>query len=66
MAIFSLYSRTLKGTYYTDTLTIRNFQDPSKAFFKAEVFKDLFPGKAPDFVGNASKPALSPAPAKVP
>ena len=56
----------LKGTYYTDTLTIRNFQDPSKAFFKAEVFKDLFPGKAPDFVGNASKPALSPAPAKVP
>jgi uncharacterized protein (TIGR03663 family) len=56
----------LKGTYYTDTLTIRNYQDPSKAFFKAEVFKDLFPGKAPDFVGNAPKPAPSPVPAKVP
>ena len=56
----------LKGTYYTDTLTIRNFQDPSKAFFKAEVFKDVFPGKAPDFVGSAQKPAPSPSPAKVP
>src|SRR5436190_4384243 len=56
----------LKGKYYTDIMTIRNFQDPSKAFFKAEVFKDLFPGKAPDFVGNAPKPAPSPAPAKVP
>jgi uncharacterized protein (TIGR03663 family) len=56
----------LKGTYYTDTLTIRNYQDPSKAFFSAKVFKDLFPGKAPDFVGNAPKPAPSPAPAKVP
>ena len=56
----------LKGTYYTETLTIRNYQDPSKAFFSAKVFKDLFPGKAPDFVGNAPKPAPSPAPAKVP
>ena len=56
----------LKGTYYTDTLTIRNYQDPSKAFFSAKVFKDVFPGKAPDFVGNAPKPAPSPAPAKVP
>jgi uncharacterized protein (TIGR03663 family) len=42
----------LKGSYYTDTLTIRNYQDPSKLYFKAEVFKKLFPGKAPDFVGN--------------
>src|SRR5213593_4348617 len=52
----------LKGTYYTDTLTIRNYQDPSKAFFSAKVFKDVFPGKEPDFVGNAPKPAPSPAP----
>ena len=56
----------LKGTYYTDTLTIRNYQDPSKAFFSAEVFKDVFPGRKPDFVGSAPKPASSPAPAKVP
>ena len=50
----------LKGTYYTDTITLRNYQDPSKIFFSAKVFKDLFPGKAPDFDGNAPKPAPSP------
>jgi uncharacterized protein (TIGR03663 family) len=56
----------LKGAYYTDMMTLRNYQDPSKIFFSAKVFKDLFPGKAPDFDGNAPKPAPSPAPAKVP
>jgi hypothetical protein len=56
----------LKGAYYTDMMTLRNFQDPSKIFFSAKVFKDLFPGKAPDFDGNAPKPAPSPSPAKVP
>jgi len=56
----------LKGTYYTDMMTLRNYQEPSKIFFSANVFKDLFPGKAPDFVGNAPKPAPSPAPAKIP
>jgi len=56
----------LKGTYYTDMMTLRNYQEPSKIFFSAKVFKDLFPGKAPDFDGNAPKPAPSPAPAKVP
>jgi len=56
----------LRGIYYTDTLTIRNYQDPSKAFFSARVFKDLFPGKEPDFIGTAPKPSPSPAPAKVP
>ena len=42
----------LKGTYYTDTVTIRNYQDPSKVYFKAEIFKEFFPGKTPDFVGK--------------
>src|SRR6266487_2087922 len=42
----------LKGTYYTDMVTVRNYQDPSKLYFKAEVFKDIFPGRAPDFVGK--------------
>jgi uncharacterized protein (TIGR03663 family) len=56
----------LRGIYYTDTLTIRNYQEPSKAYFSARVFKDLFPGKEPDFIGTAPKPAPSPAPAKVP
>ncbi len=43
----------LKGTYYTEMMTLRNYQDPSKIFFSAKVFKEFFPGKAPDFVGGA-------------
>jgi uncharacterized protein (TIGR03663 family) len=42
----------LKGSYYTDTLTLRNYQDPSKLYFNAKVFKEFFPNKAPDFVGK--------------
>jgi uncharacterized protein (TIGR03663 family) len=42
----------LKGTYYTDTVTVRNYQDPSKVYFKAEVFKEIFPSRAPEFVGK--------------
>jgi len=51
----------LKGKYYTDMMTLRNFQDPSKIFFSASVFKDVFPGKAPDFDGSAPKPSPSPS-----
>jgi uncharacterized protein (TIGR03663 family) len=47
----------LHGSYYTETLTLRNYQDPSKLFLSAKVFKEFFPGKAPDFVGNAQSPA---------
>ncbi|PYK27657.1 MAG: hypothetical protein DME52_03230 [Verrucomicrobia bacterium] len=47
----------LKGAYYTDTLTLRNYQDPSKLFLSAKVFKEFFPGKAPDFVGGAQNHA---------
>jgi len=42
----------LKGAYYTDTLTLRNYQDPSKLYLSAKVFKEFFAGKAPDFVGK--------------
>ena len=56
----------LKGTYYTDMMTLRNYQEPSKIFFSATVFKDLFPGRKPEFVGGAQKPASTPAPAKAP
>ena len=42
----------LKNAYYTDTLTLRNYQDLSKLFLSANVFKEFFPGKAPDFVGK--------------
>jgi uncharacterized protein (TIGR03663 family) len=44
----------LKGAYYTEMMTLRNFQEPSKIFFSAKVFKEFFPGKAPDFVGKPS------------
>jgi hypothetical protein len=42
----------LKGAYYTEMMTLRNYQEPSKIFFSANVFKEFFPGKAPDFVGK--------------
>jgi uncharacterized protein (TIGR03663 family) len=47
----------LKGSYYTEMMTLRNYQDPSKIFFSAKVFKEFFPGKAPDFVGAAQNQA---------
>jgi uncharacterized protein (TIGR03663 family) len=56
----------LKGVYYTDMMTLRNYQDPSKIFFSAKVFKDVFPGKAPDFDGSAPKPSPSPSPSPSP
>jgi uncharacterized protein (TIGR03663 family) len=47
----------LKNAYYTDTLTLRNYQEPSKLFLSANVFKEFFPGKAPDFVGKGQHQA---------
>jgi len=44
----------LKGAYYTEMMTLRNYQEPSKIFFSAKVFKEFFPSKAPDFVGKPS------------
>jgi uncharacterized protein (TIGR03663 family) len=54
----------LKGTYFTEMMTLRNYQEPSKIFFSATVFKDLFPGRKPEFVGGAQKSAPTPAPSK--
>ena len=56
----------LKGTYYTEMMTLRNYQDPSKIFFSANVFKDVFLGRKPEFVGGAQKPAPTPAAQKTP
>src|SRR5213596_2195052 len=54
-----------KGAYYTDMMTLRNYQDPSKVFFNANLFKDLFPGRQPEFVGPAqNQPAPTPTPAR--
>jgi hypothetical protein len=53
----------LHETYYTEPMTIRQYQDPSKLYFNAKVFAKIFPGRTPDFVG---KPAQPPAPAQTP
>jgi hypothetical protein len=55
----------LKGSYYTEMMTLRNYQDPSKIFFSARVFKEFFPGKGPDFVGN-TQPQQTPQPQQQP
>jgi uncharacterized protein (TIGR03663 family) len=42
----------LEKSYYTEPLTIRPYQDTSKAYFEATRFKDFFPKRRPDFVGK--------------
>ena len=49
----------LQGTYYTEPLTIRPYQDPSKLYLSAKVFGKLFPGRVPEFTG---KPPAAPTP----
>jgi len=44
----------LHDAYYTEPLTIRPYQDPSKAYFNARIFKAFFPGRVPDFIGKAT------------
>ncbi len=45
----------LQGSYYTETLKIRAYQDTSKAYFRAKIFKPLFPNREPEF--NSKNPA---------
>jgi uncharacterized protein (TIGR03663 family) len=42
----------LHGTYYTELMTIRPYQDYSKLYFNAKVFYKLFPGRTPEFSGK--------------
>jgi len=44
----------LHDTYYTEPLTIRPYQDPSKLYFNAKVFHKLFPGRVPEFSGKSA------------
>jgi uncharacterized protein (TIGR03663 family) len=41
----------LHDSYFTDFMTLRSYQDPSKIYFSAKMFKNFFPGKTPDFIG---------------
>jgi len=56
----------LHETYYTVPLTIRPYQDESKAYFNAKIFKVFFPGKGPDFTGAPSRPSPGPSPTTSP
>jgi 4-amino-4-deoxy-L-arabinose transferase-like glycosyltransferase len=49
----------LHHSYYTEPLTLRAYQDPSKLYLSAKIFKGFFPGRAPDFVGPAQKASHS-------
>jgi len=46
----------LHESYYTMPITIRPYQDPSKAYFSAKIFKNFFAGKSPDFTGPKPTP----------
>ena len=56
----------LHDSYYTVPVTIRPYQDRSKAYFSARIFKSFFPGKWPDFTGVTPAPAPSPGPSASP
>jgi uncharacterized protein (TIGR03663 family) len=43
----------LHGSYYTEPLRVRAYQDTSKLYLSAQIFKGFFPGRAPDFIGHA-------------
>jgi uncharacterized protein (TIGR03663 family) len=49
----------LKNAYYTMPLTIRPYQDTSRLYLSAKVFRNFFPGQAPEFAGH---PADAPTP----
>ena len=42
----------LHDSYYTAPLRIRAYQDTSKLYLSAKIFKEFFPGRAPDFTGK--------------
>jgi hypothetical protein len=44
----------LHNAYYTEPLRIRAYQDTSKLYLSAKIFKEFFPDRAPDFVGKSS------------
>ena len=48
--------RKLTDTYFTEPMTIRPYQDPSKLYLRARVFQRLFPNRTPEFAGKIAKP----------
>src|ERR1700736_158230 len=56
----------LHDSYYTMPITIRPYQDPSKAYFSAKIFRDFFTGRWPDFTGATPQPSPTPSPTPSP
>jgi uncharacterized protein (TIGR03663 family) len=48
--------RKMQGSYFTDLLTIRPYQDTSKLYLSVKAFQTLFPGRPPDFIGKPATP----------
>jgi uncharacterized protein (TIGR03663 family) len=48
--------RKLHGSYYTEPLTIRPYQDTSKLYLSAKVFQSFYPDRGPDFTGKPATP----------
>jgi hypothetical protein len=44
----------LQGSYFTEPLTLRAYQDPSKFYLNARTFRKFFPGREPDFLGKSA------------
>jgi uncharacterized protein (TIGR03663 family) len=49
----------LHEPYYTEVMTLRDAQSPSKVYFNAKTFAGVFPGRRPEF---RPKPEASPSP----
>ena len=47
----------LHERYFTETLTLRDAQTPSKLYLNAKTFQSVFPGRKSDFEGSLPTPA---------
>jgi hypothetical protein len=50
----AIVEEKLQGSYFTMPFTIRPYQDTSKLYLSAKVFKDFFQGRVPDFQGRGA------------
>jgi len=55
--------RALHQPYFTEVLTLRDAESPSKVYFNANRFRDIFPRRKPEF---QPAPEPSPTPAATP
>jgi uncharacterized protein (TIGR03663 family) len=46
----------LQDAYYTEPLTIRPYQDPSKLYLNARIFERFYKGQVPHSFGKAARP----------